>query len=261
MISKKGQLTIFIIVGILIVTAIATVFFVVQKGTEDKVGEVDSETGKIKAYFENCLKSTTEKGIAWNGQQGGYYLTPDPSAFYFSNVILVPYYFYHGLARIPDDFVFEEQLNKYILDNFEENCDLDFFSEEGYEIEIIGELKINSKLLFNSFFVEMEYPLRIKQGEETTELDKFSIEVASKFKDIILAVKMLMEDRVDKEGICLSCMEDYSEEYGLEFESFYNTLNGDSFLVVYDEQDKDKEKGYKFIIAMEEGDFNFFGIE
>ena len=46
MISKKGQLTIFIIVGILIVTAIATVFFVVQKGTEDKVGEVDSETGK-----------------------------------------------------------------------------------------------------------------------------------------------------------------------------------------------------------------------
>ena len=82
--SKKGQITVFIIIGILILFAFAGFLYLTKTViTEEFVAEgepvisaVPQEFQAIQAYTENCLNQVGERGLLILGQQGGY-IYPD----------------------------------------------------------------------------------------------------------------------------------------------------------------------------------------
>jgi hypothetical protein len=73
--QKRGQVTIFITLGVLIVI-IFGMFFFLKSGTttEELKTEIETvETASIKMFVEDCLEKTAREGTLLLGRQGGYY--------------------------------------------------------------------------------------------------------------------------------------------------------------------------------------------
>ncbi|MBI2669316.1 hypothetical protein HYX14_05740 [Candidatus Woesearchaeota archaeon] len=78
--DRKGQVTIFIIIGIVILFTFAGVTYVTKKVVKEKVtaegepviAQVPQEFQPIQTYTENCLSQVGIKGLHILGQQGGY---------------------------------------------------------------------------------------------------------------------------------------------------------------------------------------------
>ncbi|MBU1704839.1 MAG: hypothetical protein KJ922_05725, partial [Nanoarchaeota archaeon] len=80
--QKKGQITIFIIVGIILLLG-AVAFFTIRSQVTKKVQETEVETAiwanSIKNYITDCLTETSIAGFQQIGWHGGFIDMHDPS--------------------------------------------------------------------------------------------------------------------------------------------------------------------------------------
>ena len=117
--KKKGQITIFIILGIIIVISMGLLFAANIKSEFSPI-LYDS---KVKEYVTSCLEQYTNDGLELIGKQGGK-LNSDEGISYEG--YKVPYgikesdsrgeYPYHGkLIRDPDDLKFKNYWHLIIL--------------------------------------------------------------------------------------------------------------------------------------------------
>ena len=78
--GRKGQVTVFIIIGIIIVFTFAGVLFLTQSKVKDDlstsadpiIADISQEFSPIQSYTENCLTQTGKRGLRILGDQGGY---------------------------------------------------------------------------------------------------------------------------------------------------------------------------------------------
>jgi len=116
MLSKKGQITIFIIIGILIVFGFAFFFYIRGLEVEEKfeaarpvIETVPSELNPIVLYTEDCLKTVATNGLVKLGQHGGYinpeeygdfnFAEPTDSdgiVFSLGSDLKIPYWYYNA---------------------------------------------------------------------------------------------------------------------------------------------------------------------
>ncbi len=76
-VSKRGQITIFIIIGIVLLLTVALFLFisnisVKRLPTKVAVEEIPTELDPVRAYVQDCLKETLIDGFKLLGIQGGY---------------------------------------------------------------------------------------------------------------------------------------------------------------------------------------------
>src|SRR3989344_4723678 len=108
MLTKRGQLTIFIIISILIVAVV--VLFFTLKGTLQKEKPVSPETAKIKNFVQECLDDSLEDVVFKVGENGGYYFPPKVS----TPVLEVPYYIKDNKNLMPTKENIENEISKGI---------------------------------------------------------------------------------------------------------------------------------------------------
>ncbi|MEK6899589.1 MAG: hypothetical protein AABX05_00545, partial [Nanoarchaeota archaeon] len=78
--SRHGQVTIFIIIGILILFVFSGALYLMKKVNQEEVTDegmpiiasVPQEFQPIQSFTENCLSQTARRGLDVLGQQGGY---------------------------------------------------------------------------------------------------------------------------------------------------------------------------------------------
>ena len=72
--AKKAQVTVFIILGIIIVATVIGFFILRDSAAKKELSEQKEviQTGNVKAFVENCLEQTGEDGLNLIGSQGGY---------------------------------------------------------------------------------------------------------------------------------------------------------------------------------------------
>ncbi len=77
-VSKKGQVTIFIILGILLLLIVGLVILLQTEVISFKAeGVVLSEGGKVGDFIGSCILSVGEQALVLAGQQGGYIEVPE----------------------------------------------------------------------------------------------------------------------------------------------------------------------------------------
>ncbi|MDO8510748.1 MAG: hypothetical protein Q7S55_01130 [Nanoarchaeota archaeon] len=115
--SKQGQVTIFIIIGVLIVFAFAGILYITKVVTKEEltaagapiIAAVPQEFQPLQTYTENCLAQVGRRGLLVLGQQGGY-IYPELAGTYSVNdptnadgvdlePIKVPYWYYNVLPN------------------------------------------------------------------------------------------------------------------------------------------------------------------
>lgn len=167
--KKRGQITLFIIIGLLILISLFLLLYIENKKNESLDKTENADIKPIKIYLDSSINKVVERGIYLICMQGGYYDVPNPVDYSF---IKIPYYFYLGEQSIPERETIENEFSKYLkeeLPNYIDN--LDAFEDLGYEFEI-GNMQIDSSF-GETANIKINYPITIKKEDTSTKIEEF----------------------------------------------------------------------------------------
>src|SRR3989344_6255160 len=121
MIEKRGQITLFMIVGIVLVIALILVLVIRYRTTIAQYvpeGLLPAQTGGVERFIEDCTDIIARDGLSLLTAQGGYIYLPEEIQYHprasIDNGIKVPLWHYFSDNRIPSEVLIESQLGRYI---------------------------------------------------------------------------------------------------------------------------------------------------
>lgn len=185
---KRGQVTIFIIIAVVIVAA-TVAYFVFRGGITNE--NVPASLQPAYTSFLACLSQDTQTGISVLESQGGYIYLPEfePGSKFmpFSSQLNflgnpIPYWYYvsgSNVAKeqVPSKSDMEDQLGKYISEKIN-GCSLKSYYDQGFEISWTDP-KAQVTISANKVDVQMKAELTISHGEDSAVIGTNNIEVES----------------------------------------------------------------------------------
>lgn len=219
--SKKSQITIFIIIGIILLFSSALIFYIKNKVTgvsPDPViiqQQLPEDLEGIKKYVEQCIYTTGKQAVTILGSQGGYIYpndygitgnVNDPTEATginpFPNIqnYVVPYWYYlessntcNGVcvftSKRPtltgqDPSSIESQISRYIEENLE-YCISDFevYKNMGYTVKLNGPIKVKTTIARSDVVLDVSWPI-IAGQENKKELNQFIVHLPLELKNI-----------------------------------------------------------------------------
>ena len=248
MTKKEGQVTLFIIVALVLISSIG-IYFLISK---PEVLETSAEKpdSPVYSYLESCLRNAVFEAVDDFGIHQGYYEVPDLAL----NTALyrVAYYYFQGTIIIPGNDFFEKEFSKIINDKILEQCsDFSFFEEEDYNIDADAE-KINTetRISENDLKIDVTYPISIRTNESSTRFSDFSYDLPLRIGHVI-DMSRILADKIKEEPSSVDL-------------TFLLNQDADISIVDYDECNKiyiivDNESGindepyaFSFAVGLEE---------
>ncbi len=198
--GKRGQITLFIIVGlaILILTGIY-VYYVETQLEEPEL--IPAEAEPIKAFVENCITDIAEQGLQLMADQGGYIEIPgeverDLAYLSLGNLVKIPYWYHKGNSRIPSLSLMESQLSRYLTTRIKD-CTANFQAfEKEFEIKEQETSKVLTTIGEKEVVISVEHPLivRSKAKAEELKISKFRTALPVKLKQIYDIASRFMQE-------------------------------------------------------------------
>lgn len=223
--SKKGQITVFIIIGILLLMVLGIFayisFMTGDTGSRQEATTLPLQEEGIKTYVEACLQKTARDGIELIGMQGGYYKTDRFSSnyikptegesleFFPQSNITIPYWVYLAsknndpyyilqtntptLRSSDGDPSVEKELEAYIDANLG-SCINDFtaFRQQGMNIEY-GAPVSDVIIAEENILVGLRYKVQFKSKDATFTMERFSTELNLNLKKLYGQMLNLVE--------------------------------------------------------------------
>ena len=195
--GKKGQVTTFIIVGIMLLILIALAIFLRGRLTEqafEKAAQappLPSDIAPINNYVELCLQRSITPGVFLLGAQGGF-ITPERDALKTQNAVIA-YGAIDGKTTLPEMEKVELQLAEYTEDAIS-LCLLNFsqFREQGYTIET-GKPTAAVRVIEDTIAVNLDYPLNVRKGNTSYALRFFSAKVPIRLGHVLTIANDIAE--------------------------------------------------------------------
>ena len=186
--NKKGQVTIFIIIAIILVASVILYFTLRTVASQEKL---PAEIEVVYNSFLTCIEQNTLTGISVLESQGGYIELPEfePGSNYmpFSSQLdflgtPIPYWYYVSgnnieKEQVPTKENMELQLAEFVEDKIDD-CDLSSFYEQGYLVSY-GNAEAKAKVREESVKINLDMDLLIESQESTYTIENHDISVDS----------------------------------------------------------------------------------
>ncbi|RMD45269.1 hypothetical protein D6829_02630 [Candidatus Pacearchaeota archaeon] len=187
LVLKRGQVTIFVVVALVIVGAIAIYFVVKPSGKS----AVSSEFKPVYDAYLSCIEDVARYGTKLLGDSAGYIEKPvfEPGSPFmpFSSELDflgqgVPYWFYvsgNNLVRekVPTKEQMEEQLAEYIRERIED-CDFSSFEKEGFDVYATsGDVSVD--IYDDGVKVFVDAPFKVFRGNQSTAILEHEVDFNS----------------------------------------------------------------------------------
>ena len=224
--NKKGQVTIFIIIAVILVAAVAG-YFIFRDSIS--VSKVPASMQPIYTSFLSCLEEDTLVGADILMSQGGYIEMPEfePGSAYmpFSSQLNflgnpIPYWYYvsgNNLEKeqIPSKKDMERELGKYIEQKISA-CSFDNYYDSGYVVyseDPEAKVEIQDK----EIEIKLEMDLTIEKADETVLVKNHAVVTNSKLGKLYdSAVKVYNEEQSEL----------FLEEYAIDTLRLYAPVDG-----------------------------------
>ena len=219
--SKRGQVTIFIVAGIIILL-VATIFIYISSRQttrpfeefQPRIIEIPLEFKPVNDFIENCLKTTTAAAFEFIGRTGGYYNTnplsatfapTEGSAFYFNPNDVnskIAYWWYFKSANNcqqncecgterPHLYVeegepsIESEVAAYINDHLDD-CLNNFNSlkQQGFEFTELSVKNAKVRVAENDVAALLDYSIKIRKDTSEQQIDQFFVRIPLNFRKI-----------------------------------------------------------------------------
>jgi len=202
MLEKRGQVTIFIIIAIVLVVGVV-IFFIFREGLVTKA--IPASIEPAYTSFLSCLEDDALTGISVLESQGGYISLPDfePGSSYmpFSSQLNflgnpIPYWYYFSGNNIPNEQVpskadMQNELADFIDDKISE-CVFDEYYEQGFEI-VQGNADSNIVIRDNEVEVNLNMNLDISKEEDNVLIRNHKVVVKSNLGKLYNSAKRIYD--------------------------------------------------------------------
>jgi hypothetical protein len=239
MLKKRGQVTIFVIIAILIVAGIITIFIFRDK-INFKSSVVPNELLPITSQIQNCVETTLQDGAKLAGLQGGYIIPPNNALE--TNFSYIAYGYFQGQNVLASKTKIENEIARYIELTLPFCFDDSLFTN--YKINT-GNSKANIEIEDYKIKVVVNYPLTISREETAWRIDKeYSSEYMIKLGNMHSVAQDIIKKEMQQPGTI-----DFT--YINSFNYDISILNEGDNILVYSITDYDLNEGgsYTFRFA------------
>ncbi len=248
---KKGQTTIFIILGLLLVIILGLFvgyrqsFSAKQSAIEIKgIETLSPELKEAGNTVESCIKENAQQGLILLGLQGGH-LNDEVETFKYNDV-KVSYNFIDNKNQLPSREDMAQSLAEYLKENVK-----DCLSNVDDKFEVIPSsiYSVNVDIGDNDVLFKIKWPVMFKKDDIESRIDGFIFSLPVRLGILHNEVTGFITEQVSNpEEICLSCLLESSQKnsFEIEVENYITTF----VVIINDKQSSlDKVKPYKFMFA------------
>ena len=194
---KKGQLTAFIIIGIVLLLAVI-IFVSTQVSKKPGLEEITYPgQQELRSYIDACARPAAIEGMELIRKQAGYIAVPDNTDVLLVGNDQVPYWLTANAFRVPTLAFMENQLADFINDKVKE-CAKDFspLKEQGFTVEA-GNIDTNVEMA-DAVIATINYPITMSKADVAFTTEKFIVSLPINMKKIhdIAATLAVYEDRL-----------------------------------------------------------------
>ncbi|RMF05237.1 hypothetical protein D6764_05190 [Candidatus Woesearchaeota archaeon] len=222
--KKRGQVTIFIIIGIILLFSSALIFYIRQQitsaTTEIEVGDITTEVPQrsdpIETFVRDCLESVSIEEVRALGLKGGY-MDPQRAGLRYNAVrptrssllkispngnVYIPFWYEMSsndkcvsdcvvethvppLRKSEGPNSIEEQLEEAIASKIS-LCldDFSYFREQGFTVLEAGRPEADVTVSRNDIYVKLDYPLKFAKEGSVSEYKDFSVRLPLNLRKI-----------------------------------------------------------------------------
>lgn len=200
--DKKGQMTIFAIIALVIVLLILVYFLVRNNGGSSGVS---TEMAPVFDFYSSCIVEKASEAADIAGSQGGkiYVENYEPGSSYapFSSQLdflglPIPYWYYisgNGVIReqVPRKNDIENEISRYVQEELV-NCDFEQFYSQGFSVEM-NEAEVEVNMLADKLELSVKSVLDVTKGEDSARKSSYSVVVPSKMGKFYELAKEIYE--------------------------------------------------------------------
>lgn len=247
MVMKKGQMTLFIIIGVVVVIlAILVYSLVLRPSTEKEVAEITSledERVALEDYVQTCSDDSLQTAMNSFGRR---FALLDPNQTY--SVYGPPLFYHDGKKDVPILATVEKEMEtpleeqvSYCVGNYvpviADSLDLGRVSVTlEPEDKTSAVVSVDATLLFENKSISLE--------KDFTSIQNGSI------KNYLAVADAFVSDYVDNGGaLCTTCLVDANEKYGVTFS--ITPIGDEQLVVVKDENYLFEGVPYEFRFGVE----------
>ncbi len=214
--EKKAQVTLFIILGIILVVGVIT-FFVIRGG----VFSSNSQFPEVSSAMEKCIQDSTLEAVYYNSFQGGYSETPEPN--FKLESFSVPIYLNKAQKNVPPIALIETELEDsiklYLVPCVKK---IELSTIEGVTEIKTGELKsVGVSITGKQIQVEVSYPIFFTREEESKQINSFekkiNFDFNQKYEDVEAFLTLQAKN---PEMILFTQLEEFGDANKLKVEAF-----------------------------------------
>ncbi|MBI2151423.1 hypothetical protein HYU21_01710 [Candidatus Woesearchaeota archaeon] len=248
--GKRGQVTIFIIAGIILLFTFAGIFYATKVVKQDAlsgeevptIAAVPLEFQPVQSFTEDCLAETAKSGLVILGQQGGY-IYPELIGK-FSKVeqseadgidlesAKIPFWYYNNEQNTANKVTFtslkpklyaredatmsvEAQLGRFVKEKIGECLgEFESFSQQGFVFtaEEVEDVTVGISEQKVSFLLEKK--IDVQKGEARTTMEKFFVRINLPLKQYYDAASIITNAERNfsfLEGQALELLQIYSD--------------------------------------------------
>ena len=235
--EKRGQLTIFIIVA-LVVIGFVVLFFAFQNNLIQQPTNPNAD--RVSNFVKDCIEQEGIKAVYQVGRNGGYFFAPNKSTesgiaiYYELGKVYIP-----SKKQVEDEISFLLGERVFFCTNYFENF-LDINVTDA-ELSIKTDIQ-NEKVIFN-----VDYPITIAKGESKSTLKNFNVEIPIRAGIVYNSVAEFMRNQTAG-NICLSCLSDILTKNNIQVDM--RDYDEDKVVFIFkDENSKINNETFAWIFA------------
>ncbi len=238
--EKEAQVTLFIIMGLVILFVISILFIVSSRVDGIKLHQKDDAVG---SYIRQCLYMTTESGLVLIGRRGGRLNLPEQSLH--MPYADMAYGLYQGKNSMPGLNSIKSDLEGYIEKNIM-GCLGDFSNFPQYEITAGSDIQSEITFADDSTFSVLTLPLEIRNADSTDLMDEFTADIPVRFRTVYGQAYRTMDEQEVRPGMVNLTYQ------GQKDSDLYVLPYDDSFVFVFEDTLSDVTGGpYLFMLGVE----------
>lgn len=238
MINKRGQVTIFIVIAILII-AVFAIYLTINRGATSTTSDVSSDP--VYIFVQDCIEEGGKEAIYEVSDNGGYNYLPE-----LANDLDYPYYYINQTPHVPSKSFIEDELSLY-LEGYIKDCVRDFDNFPDLNIRQ-RDIEVKTLIKENEVVFETNFPIQIMKGEEKIIFQDFGKNIVNaRLGALHQSALEFIEQQSNEETICLSCLSKITDEKDIyvEIQDYHN----DTLFIFRDERIPINEEFLKFKFA------------
>lgn len=259
MIMRKAQVTVFVIIGLILV-ALISLSFAFKESILEQAGKFEitkgltmsAEARKVQSDMQGCVKDVTELGLIVMGLQGGYtamnpriqYTTETQTFLNYVPYEGTAYLYFKGQNLVPAKETMEKQLASFIT-IYMTACESKYKDLEvtyGKASSVVGIQKEKITLNINT-------DVKVKKGTAESGFKKITLELPVRLGTIQNVANQIVDKqiKVSEDELCVSCIARIAAENDMTVD--INKLGDNVFYSLNDEKSKVVGYEYTFTIA------------